>query len=83
VLFADFWGNALNLPDGPWSHPFQVSDPVHTPYGLDTSSPAVQPASPYYDDQTKLFSARQWATAYFCPAQVAAHAVSVRAVSGR
>jgi acyl-homoserine-lactone acylase len=174
VLFADFWGEALSLPDGPWSHPFQVSDPVHTPYGLDTASPGVQeafgdalaqmtaagqpydialgqvqyvtldgrsiplpggpadpngelnamyigspgevpdlgstyiqvvtwasgdpcpeaatvltysesdnPASPHYDDQTKLFSRRQWATAYFCPAQVAAHAVSVTVVSGR
>jgi acyl-homoserine-lactone acylase len=165
VLFADFWANALN--GDPWSHPFQVTDPVHTPYGLDTGSPAVQqafgsalaqmtaedqpygialgqvqyvtldgqqiplpggpadpngeinamylsppgaipdlgstyiqvvtwtsrdacpeaatmltysesdnPASPHYDDQTKLFSRRQWATGYFCPAQVAAHAVS-------
>jgi len=174
VLFADFWSEALNLPDGPWSHPFQVSDPVHTPYGLDTASPGVQqafgdalsqmtaegqpydvalgqvqyvtlngrsiplpggpadpngelnaiyvaspgavpdlgstyiqvvtwasgdpcpeaatvltysesdnPASPHYADQTKLFSRRQWATAYFCPAQVAAHAVSVTVVSGR
>jgi hypothetical protein len=32
--------------------------------------------SPYYDDQTELFSHSQWVTAYFCPAQVAAHAVS-------
>jgi acyl-homoserine-lactone acylase len=175
VLFADFWGSALNLPASPWSHPFQVTDPVHTPYGLDTASPAVQqtfgdalaqlrtdhqpygialgqvqyvlldgqriplpggpadpngefnamyvnppgavphlgstyiqavrfatsasggsgpqaatvlaysqsdnPASPYYDDQTKLFSHRQWATAYFSPAQVAAHTVSATVVS--
>ncbi|HEX3925740.1 MAG TPA: penicillin acylase family protein [Streptosporangiaceae bacterium] len=174
VLFADFWGEALSLPGGPWSHPFQASDPVHTPYGLDTASLAVRqafgdalaqmtaagqpygialgqvqyvtldgqniplpggpadpngelnamyinspgavpalgstyiqvvtwasgdrcpeaatvltysesdnPASPHYADQTKLFSRRQWATAYFCPAQVAAHAVSVTVVSGR
>ena len=176
VLFAGFWGNALNLPGGPWSHPFQVTDPVHTPYGLDTASPAVRqtfgdalaqmrkarqpygialgqvqyvlldgqqiplpggpadpngefnamylsppgavphlgstyiqavrfvtrasggsypqaatvlaysesdnPASPYYDDQTKLFSHRQWATAYFSPAQVAAHAVSTTVACG-
>jgi acyl-homoserine-lactone acylase len=171
VLFADFWGNALQ--GDPWAHPFQVSDPLQTPYGLDTASAAVQqafgmalkqmrashlpygialgqvqyvlldgqrfpmpggipdpngelnamdinspgaipgtsstyiqavtwasgnpcpqaatvvaysesdnPASAHYDDQTKLFSRRQWATAYFCPAQVAAHAVSVAVVSG-
>ena len=171
VLFADFWGNALQ--GDPWAHPFQVSDPLQTPYGLDTGSAAVQqafglalkqmsashlpygialgqvqyvlldgqrfpmpggipdpngefnamdinspgaipgtsstyiqavtwaagnpcpqaatvvdysesdnPASAHYDDQTRLFSRRQWATAYFCPAQVAAHAVSVRVVSG-
>jgi acyl-homoserine-lactone acylase len=171
VLFTDFWENALN--GDPWAHPFEVTEPLQTPYGLDTASPAVQqafgmalkqmsashqpygialgqvqyvlldgqrfpmpggipdpngefnamdisspgaipgtsstyvqvvtwasgnqcpqaatvvaysesdnPASAHYDDQTKLFSRRQWATAYFCPAQVAAHAVSVTAVSG-
>jgi acyl-homoserine-lactone acylase len=171
VLFADFWGNALQ--GDPWAHPFQVSDPLQTPYGLDTASAAVQqafgmalkqmsashlpygialgqvqyvlldgqrfpmpggipdpngelnamdinspgaipgtsstyiqavtwasghpcpraatvvaysesdnPSSAHYDDQTALFSRRQWATAYFCPAQVAAHAVSVTVVSG-
>jgi acyl-homoserine-lactone acylase len=172
VLFSDFWGTALN--GDPWSHPFRASDPVHTPYGLNTASTAVQeafgqalqemhslhqpydialgqvqyvlldghrfpmpggtadpngelnamqisspgaipgtsstyiqavtwtgrdrpeaatvlsysesdnPDSPYYDDQTRLFSRRQWATAYFTPAQVAAHAVSItRLSSGR
>jgi acyl-homoserine-lactone acylase len=172
VLFADFWGNALQ--GDPWAHPFQASDPLQTPYGLDTASAAVQqafgmalkqmsashlpygvalgqvqyvlldgqrfpmpggipdpngefnamdisspgaipgtsstyiqavtwasgspcpqaatvvaysesdnPASAHYDDQTRLFSRRQWATAYFCPAQVAAHAASVTVVSGR
>jgi acyl-homoserine-lactone acylase len=169
-LFSDFWGTALNMTD-PWSHPFQASDPVHTPYGLNTGGTAVQdsfgqalqgmrrlhqpygialgqvqyvlrdgqripmpggvpdpngefnamqidspgaapgpastyiqavtwtgrdcpqaatvvtysesdnPRSPYYDDQTELFSHRQWATTYFTPAQVSAHAVSVTAVS--
>jgi acyl-homoserine-lactone acylase len=173
VLFADFWGNALSDWDAVWTHPFQVTDPLHTPYGLDTASPAVKqafgdaleqmttdgqpydialgqvqyvtldgqdiplpggpadpngelnaiyitspgaipvlgstyiqvvtwasgdscpeaatvltysesenPTSPHYDDQTKLFSQRQWATAYFCPAQVAAHAVSTTVVPG-
>jgi acyl-homoserine-lactone acylase len=38
-------------------------------------------ASPHYDDQTKLFSQRQWATAYFSPRQVAAHAVSITVAS--
>jgi acyl-homoserine-lactone acylase len=173
VLFAAFWGNALGLPGGPWSHPFRVTDPVHTPDGLDTARPAVQqafgqalaqlrtghqpydialgqvqyvlrngrpiplpggpadpngelnamyvsrpgavpalgstyiqvvtwasgdpcpqaatvltysesdnPASPHYADQTRLFSRRGWATAYFCAAQVAAHAVSTTVLRG-
>jgi acyl-homoserine-lactone acylase len=46
-----------------------------------TYSESDNPRSPYYDDQTELFSHRQWATAYFTPAQVSAHAVSVTAVS--
>jgi acyl-homoserine-lactone acylase len=41
-----------------------------------TYSESDNPGSPYYADQTELFSHRQWVTAYFCPAQVAAHAVS-------
>jgi acyl-homoserine-lactone acylase len=173
VLFSFFWDNALSDWDATWSHPFQASDPLGTPYGLNTASSWVQqafgsalaqmntfnfpydialgqvqyvtldgrgiplpggqadpsgefnamsinspgaipgtsstyiqvvtwasgdacpeaatvlaysesdnPASPHYDDQTLLFSRRQWATAYFCPAQVAAHAVSTTVVSG-
>jgi acyl-homoserine-lactone acylase len=173
VLFADFWSRALQLPRGSWSQPFAVTDPLHTPAGLDTASTAVQqdlgrallemrrqhlpygvalgqvqyvlrngqpitmpggpadpngelnamyisppgsvpslsstyiqvvtwatgdpcpqaatvetyaesdnPASPHYDDQTKLFSQRQWVTAYFCPGQVDAHAVSATVVTG-
>jgi acyl-homoserine-lactone acylase len=172
ALFAFFWGDALGSWDTTWSHPFQASDPLGTPSGLNTASSAVQqaygdalrqmntfhmpydialgqeqyvvrdgqtiplpggqsdpngefnalsqssagatptgssyiqvvtwasghscpeaatvlaysesdnPASPHYDDQTKLFSHRQWATAYFCPAQVAAHALSTTIVSG-
>jgi acyl-homoserine-lactone acylase len=176
VLFRYFWDNALN--GQPWLHPYQASDPVHTPYGLDTASPAVQqafgdalaqmtadhlpydialgqvqyvlldgqriplpggpadpdgefndiefnnvysivnspgmipavgssyiqavtwnsgdscpqaatvltysesdnPLSPHYADQTRLFSRREWATAYFCQAQVAAQAVSTTTV---
>ncbi len=175
VLFRAFWENALGVPKGPWSHPFSPSDPVHTPYGLDTGSAAVQrvfglalrmlkaahlpydvplgavqyvtlngtnislpggpadplgefngidqfgppgsiplygssyiqivtwksgdpcpqaatvltysesanPASPHYADQTELFSHRGWVYPYFCPAQVAAHAVSTQTVHNR
>jgi acyl-homoserine-lactone acylase len=174
VLFRAFWDNVFNLPSGPWSHPFTKSDPVHTPYGLDTASTAVQtafgaalqtlkaahlpynvplaavqyvtlngthiplpggpgdpqgefnviyqgppgsvpfggssyiqviswktddpcpqaatvltysesanPASPHYADQTKLFSRRGWVTPYFCPDQIAAHAVSTDTVRTR
>jgi len=173
VLFAYFWGYVLSDWDATWAHPFQASDPLGTPYGLNTANPWVQqafgwaltqlttshqpydvalgqvqyvvrdgktiplpggqpdpngefnalsqtspgavpnpastyiqvvtwasgdtcpraatvlaysesdnPASPHYDDQTMLFSSRQWATAYFCPAQVAAHAVSTKVVPG-
>ena len=46
-------------------------------------SESDNPASPHYDDQTALFSHRQWATAYFSPAQVAAHAVSATAFQRR
>lgn len=170
VLFRDFWTRALSLPGGPWSQPFDPSDPVHTPSGLDTGNQQVQqafgdalsdlrtahlpynvalgtmqyvvrhgkhiplpggpgdplgefnaiyqdvlqqpgvdpsvgssyiqdvtwasgdacpqaatilaysesanPASRHYADQTLLFSRSQWVTTYFCPAQVASHAVS-------
>jgi acyl-homoserine-lactone acylase len=43
---------------------------------LVTYSESDNPASPHYADQTELFSQRTWATGYFCPAQVAAHALS-------
>jgi acyl-homoserine-lactone acylase len=44
VLFGAFWGNAENSGQSPFSHPFQLSDPVRTPYGLDTSSSTVRDA---------------------------------------
>jgi len=44
VLFGAFWGNASNSGQSPFSHPFELSDPVRTPYGLDTSDPAVRTA---------------------------------------
>jgi acyl-homoserine-lactone acylase len=172
VLFRYFWQNALNLPSGPWLHPYQPARPLTTPYGLDTASVQVRQAfgdalqamtaaqlpydvalsavqyvtlngerfplpggpadpvgefnaiyqsapgaipllgstyiqavgwatgdscpqaatvlaysessdsrSPHHTDQTRLFSQRRWATAYFCPAQVAAHALSTTVVA--
>jgi acyl-homoserine-lactone acylase len=174
VLFREFWESALDVPGGPWTHPFSAANPVNTPYGLNTGSKEVQqafgnalasltaahlpydvalgtvqyvvrngkqiplpggpddplgefngidqnqpgtdpsigssyiqdvtwstgnpcpepatlltysesdnPDSPYYADQTELFSHSQWVTAYFCPAQVAAHAVSTTVLHSR
>lgn len=34
----------LGVPGGPWTTPFDVNDPVHTPSGLDTSKPEVPKA---------------------------------------
>lgn len=167
VLFREFWESALQVPGGPWTHPFSAANPVGTPYGLNTASKGVRrafgdalatltaarlpydvtlgavqyvvrngkniplpggpadpdgefngisqaqpgadpysgssyiqdvtwstggrcpeaatlltysesdnPDSPYYADQTELFSHSQWVTAYFCAFQVAEHAVS-------
>jgi hypothetical protein len=44
---------------------------------------SANPASSHYADQTELFSHRGWAYPYFCPAQVAAHAVSTETVHSR
>jgi acyl-homoserine-lactone acylase len=44
VLFRRFWDRALAAQPSPWSHPFDASDPVHTPYGLNTANPMVQAA---------------------------------------
>jgi acyl-homoserine-lactone acylase len=44
VLFRRFWERALGAKPAPWSHPFDVGDPVHTPYGLDTINPQVRVA---------------------------------------
>jgi acyl-homoserine-lactone acylase len=41
-----------------------------------TYSESDNATSPHYADQTELFSQNQMATAYFCPAQVTAHAIS-------
>ncbi|MFA9400308.1 MAG: penicillin acylase family protein, partial [Acidobacteriota bacterium] len=34
-------GRLLRVPGGPWTAPFSLGDPVHTPNGLDTSKPEV------------------------------------------
>lgn len=34
-------GGLLSVPGGPWTTPFSLGDPVHTPNGLDTSKPEV------------------------------------------
>jgi acyl-homoserine-lactone acylase len=44
VLFRRFWDRALTAQPSPWSHQFDPSDPVHTPYGLDTGNPQVRDA---------------------------------------
>jgi acyl-homoserine-lactone acylase len=45
-------------------------------------SESGNPTSPHYADQTRLFSRRQWAPAYFCRTQVAAHTTSTTTVRG-
>lgn len=37
-------GNLLSVPGGPWTAPFALGDPVHTPNGLNTANPAVPTA---------------------------------------
>jgi acyl-homoserine-lactone acylase len=44
MLFRRFWERALGATGGPWKNAFSASDPVHTPNGLETSSPQVQKA---------------------------------------
>jgi acyl-homoserine-lactone acylase len=44
VLFSAFWSMASTAQPSPWTHPFQVSDPVHTPNGLNTANQTVQTA---------------------------------------
>ncbi|HMT05501.1 MAG: penicillin acylase family protein [Solirubrobacterales bacterium] len=34
-------GNLLAIPGGPWTTPFSLGDPVHTPNGLDVAKPEV------------------------------------------
>ncbi len=44
VLFSEFWNYANAATPSPFSHPFQLSHPVTTPYGLDTANPTVRTA---------------------------------------
>jgi acyl-homoserine-lactone acylase len=44
LLFRRFWAHANGASPSPYSTPFDVNDPVHTPRGLDTSNPQVQAA---------------------------------------
>ncbi|MGK4584975.1 penicillin acylase family protein [Kitasatospora sp. HPMI-4] len=44
VLFRDFWERALDLPEGPWSTPFDANEPLTTPSGLNTGDKAVAQA---------------------------------------
>jgi len=50
---------------------------------LVTYSESDSPAAPHSADQTELFAQRKWATGYFCPAQVAAHALSTTVLRSR
>ncbi len=44
VLFATFWNFAQAATPSPFSHPFQLSHPVTTPYGLNTANSTVHTA---------------------------------------
>jgi len=44
LLFRRFWERALGASPSPYKVPFDASDPVNTPRGLDTSNPQVQSA---------------------------------------
>ncbi len=44
VLFNAFWQHANGATPSPFSHPFQLSDPLRTPFGLNTANRTVQTA---------------------------------------
>jgi acyl-homoserine-lactone acylase len=58
-------------------------DPCPRAATMLSDSESGNPASPHYADQTRLFSRRRWVTAQFCPAQIAAHAVSTTVLRAR
>jgi acyl-homoserine-lactone acylase len=41
VLFSEFWNFASSAQPSPFSHPFQVGQPVLTPYGLNVTNTTV------------------------------------------
>lgn len=43
-LFRRFWDHANGAQPSPFSHPFDVNDPVNTPNTLDTNNPTVKTA---------------------------------------
>jgi acyl-homoserine-lactone acylase len=43
---------------------------------------STNPRSPFYGDQTRMFSAKRWVTERFCHADVLAHALSTTLVAG-
>jgi len=44
VLFSAFWGQASGSPQSPWTHLFESTNPVRTPYGLNVASQPVRDA---------------------------------------
>ncbi len=48
-----------------------------------TYSLSTNPRSPFYADQTRMFSAKQWVTERFCQADVLAHTQSTTILSSR
>jgi acyl-homoserine-lactone acylase len=59
-----------------------AGDPCPEAATLLTYSESANPDSPYYADQTEMFSRGQWVTAEFCPAQVAGDTLSTTVVHG-
>jgi acyl-homoserine-lactone acylase len=59
-----------------------AGDPCPEAATLLAYSESANPDSPYYDDQTKMFSRGQWVTADFCLSQVTAQAVSTTVLHG-
>ena len=59
-----------------------TGDPCPEAATLLTYSESANPDSPYYADQTEMFSRGQWVTADFCPSQVASHTLSTTVLHG-
>jgi acyl-homoserine-lactone acylase len=48
-----------------------------------TYSESDNPKSPYFDDQTKLFSAKKWQNEYFCSKAVKTHTISTKHLTAK